>query len=262
MYDHHQRALDALVEELKQDSDVLALVTAGSVAQNRARESSDVDVFLVLTDEAYERRKQSNDLSYLNRDICDYEGGYIDGKMVNVQFLKLASERGSEPTRNAFIGSKTVYSRIEGLQSVIDRIPVYPEANRERNLRDFYAQIYLYGYYFSNEAAQKNNLYLLHHSATQLVLFGGRIILAHNRMLFPCHKDLMKAIKQAPNKPDHFDKQAEDLLNTPTVDKCMSFATMLLGFRDPGISFEKAVSLFVDNNEWNWLEHEPPLADR
>ncbi|MBB6634622.1 nucleotidyltransferase domain-containing protein [Cohnella thailandensis] len=262
MHEHHRRALEALAEEIKQDPDVLALVTAGSVAQGRARESSDVDVFLILKDEAYERRKNSNDLSYLNREICDYEGGYIDGKMVNVRFLELAAERGSEPTRNAFVGSKVVYSQLEGLQSLIDRIPVYPEENRERNLRDFYAQIYLYGYYFSNEAAQKGNVYLLHHSATQLVLFGGRIILAHNRLLFPCHKDLMKAEKQAPYKPEGFAEQAEVLLKEPTVDKCMSFAAMLLGFRDPGIPFEQAVSLFVDNNEWNWLEHEPPLTDR
>lgn len=55
-------------------------------------------------------------------------------------------------TRAAFVGSRVVFSRLPGLQSLIDRIPIYPEANRERNLRDFYAQLYLYGYYFPSEA--------------------------------------------------------------------------------------------------------------
>ncbi|WP_281169560.1 hypothetical protein [Paenibacillus harenae] len=42
----------------------------------------------------------------------------------------------------------------------------------------------------------------------------------------------------------------------------MAFAVMMLEFRDPGLSFEQAVSLFVDNNEWNWIEQAPSLSDR
>lgn len=262
MFEHHRRAIDALAEQVKQDPEVLALVTAGSVAQGRAKETSDVDVFLIITDEAYKRRKSANGLSYLNREVCDYDGGYIDGKLVNIEFLELAAERGSEPTRAAFIGSKVVYSQVPNLQRLIDEISIYPEANRDRNLRDFYAQIFLYGYYFSNESAKKNNAYLLHHSAAQLVLFGGRIVLAHNHLLFPCHKDLMDAVGRAADKPEGLIILAEQLLKEPSADKCMAFAALLLGFRDPGITFEQAVSLFVDNNEWNWIEHEPPLADR
>lgn len=262
MFEHHRRALDALAEELKQDQDVLGLATAGSVAQGRAKESSDVDVFLIMTDLAYKRRKEANELFYLNREICDYEGGYIDGKMVDVRFLELAAERGSEPTRAAFIGSRVIFTRVPDLQRLIDAIPIYPEANRERNLRDFYAQIYFYGYYFSNEAAKQNNAYLLLHSAVQLVLFGGRIVLAHNNQLFPCHKGLMEAVERVADKPKGFLMLAKQLLAEPSADKCMAFAGMMLGFRDPGITFEQAGSLFVENNEWNWLEHEPPLTDR
>ena len=110
MFEHHRQALDALTDILKRDEDVVALVTSGSVAQGRAKESSDVDVFMILTDEAYERRKKTHELSYINRDICSYEGGYIDGKLVNVRFLELTAERGSEPTRAAFVGSEVVYS--------------------------------------------------------------------------------------------------------------------------------------------------------
>jgi len=262
MFEHHRKALDDLANILKRDEDVVALVTSGSVAQGRAKESSDVDVFMILTDEAYERRKKTHELSYINRDICSYEGGYIDGKLVNVRFLELAAERGSEPTRAAFVGSEVVYSLRPDLGELIARIPVYPEANRDANIRDFYGQIYLYGYYFSNEAAKKKDAYLMHHAATQLVLFGGRIVLAHNRILFPCHKSLMAEVLKAPEKPEPFAQQAEDLLGEPTADKCMAFAAMMLGFRDPGITFEQGLSLFIDNNEWNWLDQAPPLADR
>ena len=102
----------------------------------------------------------------------------------------------------------------------------------------------------------------MHHAATQLVLFGGRIVLAHNRILFPCHKSLMAEVLKASEKPEPFAQQAKDLLGEPTADKCMAFAAMMLGFRDPGITFEQGLSLFIDNNEWNWLDQAPPLADR
>ncbi|THF80356.1 nucleotidyltransferase domain-containing protein [Cohnella fermenti] len=127
MHDNHRRALDALAAQLQRAPDMLGLITAGSVAQGRARESSDVDVFLLVTDEAYERRKRNNDLTYFNREVCDYEGGYIDGKIVSLELLQQAEARGSEPTRAAFAGSEVVFSRLPGLQAIVDRIPIYPE---------------------------------------------------------------------------------------------------------------------------------------
>lgn len=262
MFEHHKRALEKLAEALKPDPSFLAVITGGSLAQGKGRESSDVDVYLVVTDEAYEERKKENGLFYLNRDVCDYEGGYVDGKIINLRFLELAAERGSEPTRSSFVGSKTIYSAIPNLDELIARIPVYPEGNRERNLADFFAQVYLYGYYFAGEAVKKNNPYLLSQSVSSLVLFAGRIVLAHNRILFPCHKSLMSAVESAPEKPNRFVETALDLLQHPTYEKCSSFVQMMLDFRDPGITYQQAVSLFVENNEWNWLEQDPPLSDR
>lgn len=57
MFDHHKRALNKLTEALRQDSSILAIITTGSVAQGTARESSDVDVYLVVDDESYAERK-------------------------------------------------------------------------------------------------------------------------------------------------------------------------------------------------------------
>ncbi|WP_028611659.1 nucleotidyltransferase domain-containing protein [Paenibacillus harenae] len=82
MYEHHKRALNKLVNTLEQEPSILAVITAGSIAQGKTKESSDVDVYLVVSDESYDVRKKSLTLSYINhdREICNYEGGYIDGK--------------------------------------------------------------------------------------------------------------------------------------------------------------------------------------
>jgi len=264
MFEHHERALNKLTEILKQDPSVQAVIMAGSIAQGKAKESSDIDVYLVVTDESYEERKNNNNLSYMNHDpvICDYPNGYIDGKVINLRFLELAAERGSEPTRASFVGSKAWFSRIPNMDKLLAKIPVYPEQNRDRNIRDFFAQVILYGFYFASEAVKKNNPYLLSHAVSNLVLFGSRIILAHNRILFPCHKSLMSEVERAPDKPESFIQLANDLLIDPTEQKCAGFASMLLGFANPGLSTEQSVTVFMQNNEWNWLDQEPPLCDR
>ena len=46
-----------------------------------------------------------------------------------------------------------------------------------------------------HEASRHGNLYTLTRAASQLALFSGRLILAHNRMLFPYHKWLPRTLE-------------------------------------------------------------------
>ncbi|MEI7027397.1 nucleotidyltransferase domain-containing protein [Paenibacillus sp. y28] len=262
MYVHHVEALEKLVEWVDSDPAILAVITTGSIAQGTAKETSDIDVYMVVTEECYRKREQEHQLAYVMRDFSDAPGCYIDIKYIPLEFVELAAEQGSEPTRASFSGSRAIFSRIPKLNELLARIPAYPEQNRERNLKDFYAQVYLYGHYFAGEGEKKDNPYLLAHAASSLVLFGGRIILAHNRLLFPCHKGLLAAVEAAPEKPDQFAELATDLLTSPTHEKCKAFTELLLTFRDPQISIEQAVSVFIQNNEWNWMDGLPPLQDR
>lgn len=262
MFTHHKQSLDKLIEVLQPEPYLAAIITSGSIAHGNAREASDIDVYLLVTDDEFEKRERTNSLSYSNHDVCNYEGGYIDGKLINMRFLELAAEKGSEPTRASFAGSEAIYSTIPNLNELLARIPIYPEQNRINNIRDFQAQVMLYGYYFAGEGAKKNNPYLLSHAVNNLVLFGSRIILAHNRLLFPCHKDMMAAVEKAPEKPDNFIELAKTLLLHPNYEQSMELAQVILAFRELELTFEQAVSLFVQNNEWNWLQHSPPVPDR
>lgn len=264
MFIHHKQALDRLAEKLQQDSNVLALITAGSIAQRTARENSDIDVYIVVTDEEFKKRREENNIVYINnsQQICDYPDGYVDGKIINLNFLEQAAKRGSEPTRASFIGSQVWFSHIPGLEALLLQIPVFPEKSRMQNIKDFQAQLMLYGFYFSAEAIKKNNPYLLVHSASNVVLYASRIILAYNHMLFPCHKSLMASVELASAKPDNFTDQANELLAQPSLERCQALATTVLSFVQPDFTPEQATSIFIQNNEWNWLEQEPPLCDR
>jgi hypothetical protein len=67
----------------------------------------------------------------------------------------------------------------------------------------FYSQIIVYHWYIG-EAEKRNDTYLTRRSAVDLVLFCGRLILAHNQMLYPYHKWFMRQLDKAPDKPDDF----------------------------------------------------------
>ncbi|MCQ6557458.1 nucleotidyltransferase domain-containing protein [Paenibacillus mendelii] len=259
---HHKEAIDNLVERFQENPDYLAVIIAGSVAKGIAREDSDVDCYLVVTDEVFQMRKQQDDLFYYATEGCNYEGGYYDGKIINYDFVQAAADRGSEPTRASFDGAIVAFSRIPELSEVVSRIAVYPEHNRIRNFADFYAQVALYGGYFSERALALNNSYLLSHAVSQVALFGGRLILAYNRILFPCHKSFMHVLQGAPEKPEGYLALMNAMLATPTGETIRAFVDCITSFYDWGLPEDKAVSRFVVNNEWNWLESEPPLSDR
>lgn len=262
MYVHHRTTLEQLVDKLAPDPANLAVITSGSIAQGTAKETSDVDVHLVVTDEAYAEYEREHMLSYIDQEVSTYEGGYVDVKIVNLRFLELAARQGNEPTRYAFGGSEVVFSRIPGLTGLVSRIPVYPEENRERNLRDFCTQIYLFAFYFTKEAVRKDDPYLLVHAASSLVFFSGRMILAYNRLLFPSHKGLLDAVDAAGAKPRNFRKLATELLRSPCADLSLRFAARVLAFYNHGLTFEQALGIYVQNNERSWMEQPPSLHDR
>ena len=102
---HHQQTINRLADAYRDDPDFRALVIGGSVAKGCARADSDVDFLIVATDEVFERRLAARDLFINRRDLCDYEGGYVDGKIINLAFLTELAEKGNEPSRAALEGA-------------------------------------------------------------------------------------------------------------------------------------------------------------
>lgn len=260
--EHHKKAITYLVNRIQQDSDYLAVIIAGSVAKGIAREDSDIDCYLVVKDEIFQERKQRDQLFYYAEDGCEYKGGYYDGKIINYDFLRVAAEKGSEPTRASFEGAFVAFSRIPNLSVLVSRIPVYPEDRRERNFTDFFAQVELYGGYFADRALALNNAYLLSHAVSQVALFAGRLILTYNRILFPCHKSMMGTLEMAPEKPESYMELQDVMLTKPNKETISTFVGCVRSFHDWGITPYESVSRFIVNNEWNWLDGEPPISDR
>src|SRR5512143_2937769 len=111
-YPHHQRAIDRVIDRFKGDPNYLALLIGGSLVKGYGDENSDVDFMLIATAEEYARCRLDRTLTYYSADLCDYPGGYVDGKIVDVAFLEEVADRGSEPARAAFEKVFVAYSHL------------------------------------------------------------------------------------------------------------------------------------------------------
>jgi hypothetical protein len=97
--------VDRLRERYSADPRYPALIVGGSIVKGRARDDSDVDVLFIATDEEWERQNRRGELFLYSEEMCDYPGGYMDGKLLTYRFLEEVADRGSEPARSAFIGA-------------------------------------------------------------------------------------------------------------------------------------------------------------
>jgi hypothetical protein len=249
-----------LVESLSQTGAFDSVILSGSIAQGRASEASDVDVYLTIPEADYARRLAEHDLAYIAP--ADYPGGYIDGKIISRRILVEAAERGSEPMRASFVGSQVVYGGDGELQTLIDSIGKFPEANRERNMQDFFAAASLHARYFGPQALKRDDPFLLQHATSHAVLFAGRALLAYNRILFPCPKQLLGSLAQAADLPDGFLDATGELLAAPSEARFRAYADGLAGFRDWGLGGPAMLTRFMELDEWQWLSSEPDLARR
>src|SRR5512143_2044105 len=141
LYPHHQRAVDRLIERFAGEPNYLALLIGGSLVKGYGDAGSDVDFMLIATDEEFTRRQLDRAFTYYATDLCDYPGGYVDGKIVNVAFLEEVADRGSEPARAAFEKVIVAYSQLPQLDDLLQRITAYPEVGHVERLRSFYAQL-------------------------------------------------------------------------------------------------------------------------
>jgi len=125
MRPHHERVIQRLSELFKGDRRFPALIVGGSIAKRREQENSDVDILLVATDEEYAKRAATMDFWYLNREICDNPGGYVEGRYIDMHYLRDAADHGSEPARATFMGAFMPYSRLPELVPLLKQIPIY-----------------------------------------------------------------------------------------------------------------------------------------
>lgn len=260
MEQHHRESIGRFLERYRNDDSILAILLGGSIAHGFAKPTSDIDILIVADDAEYERRRQENKLAFSLWDICTYEGGYVDCKVVSPAFMRMVAERGSDPARYAFKDCRVLFNRMDGLEALLSEVTAYPVHRKEERRTRFVSQLLAWKWYYS-EAVKKENAYLVYLSLQKIILFSCRIVLNENEMLYPYHKWLLAETGRAPRKPERFDEGIQKLMTDPTWDDAQRLATDILDMLNLKEKEIDWPSQFLIDSEWNWVEHEPPVDD-
>lgn len=239
---------------------MLALLLTGSLAHGFARSNSDVDVAIVVSADDYQRRILAGELTFYNEGLCTYAGGYVDGKYVDLQFIRDVAARGSEPARFAFKDATVLLSRVDGVADLVADAARYPVERKAGNLARFLAQFEAWNWYVQ-QALQTKDRYLLLQASTKLALFGCRLILAHNELVYPYHKWLTRVVQSASAKPADFERLMEELLAAPKGATTAAFYNAVKNFTAWPTTKGPWSMQFITDSELNWLAGHTPVDD-
>ena len=260
MYPHHTQSIQRVTEYFQRDPEVLALLLGGSIAHGFETPTSDVDIMIFVSDEDYKRRFEKNQIHFFNTELTTYEGGYVDGKYSSPSFVKQVMEKGSEPARFAFAGSQVLISKMDGFAGDICKAAEYPKAGKAERIKRFYAQFEAWHWY-SGEALRLKDQYLLGTSLSKFILFGGRLILAHNETLYPYHKWFLKVLEVAKDKPADLLESVQKLNEKPVAKNIEAFYEKVKTFQSWIEGDINWPTQFMLDSELNWRSGMAPVDD-
>ncbi|MGN6128317.1 MAG: nucleotidyltransferase domain-containing protein [Humibacter sp.] len=254
----HDDALARFVERCDADPEVLAVVVSGSLSRGEERADSDIDLYVVVTEERWERAHAEGRLMYVDHEGADYPGGYFDIKLATLDYLDEAADHGDDPVRDSFVHSRIAYSTVPDLQERIDRIRNVPEAQWDAHMASFLAQARLHGEYFLSQGIKRDDPLLTAHAAVHVATSACRALLARDHVLFAGPKYLLSTTASLPNVPDGFADAVRDLVTTPTEAAGRNVLDLLEAAHDWPLHEDNTLSVFVLDNELAWRYRTPP----
>ena len=251
---HHADTVERLGVRYTADPSVLALLLAGSIAHGFATVGADVDFVAVVTPEEYRRRADAGCLTESSTVDCSYEGGYTDGKFVDVEFLRRVAHDGSEPARYAFCDARFVIDRDPSIRPLLAEVVAYPEIGVDDRIERYAAQLLAWQWYHG-QAFEKRSRYLELLALQKLTLFSCRIVLAANRRLYPFHKWMLRVTADAPHRPPHLLDDLDRLLHgggAEFVDRHVRSMIAFAGLAHDDLA-RRWGGCFLRDNETTWM---------
>lgn len=259
MTEKHKALLNKLKSTLENDPRYLGLIIIGSLATGKSRPDSDVDICVIATDEEFTKVAAAKDYYFGNTGAFEDDEIEIDGKIINMQFLQDAAEKGNEPTRESFRDAKVLFDHTAKLDGLVTKILEYPEAERITKLKRFYS-LFECNHYYAVQALQQENDYLLGRCLSEVIFYASRLVLTYNRIYFPCHKAMFSALEKADNIPENFIELSKVLLHSATEESIYEYFDIIKKYtNDLNIDLQESVGLILED-EWSWFTGVVPAA--
>lgn len=262
MYRHHIDSIEKLKEYFMPKEGMIAIVLDGSIVKGNERPDSDIDALIIVTEEKYKELAAQNRLAEVIADRCTYEGGYFDVKYKTKAILQASALHASEPTRNAYVKARVLYSSDEEIAPLVEKIAAYPEHEREAKLKCFNANLQLNRGYFLH-CVPESNAYMRAHLAQEIVYSVYRLILLENRELFPCNRRLEETVLKCSKRPENILSLGATFLKEITPENCEKFVKAFWEQSELPLTDDVSenCSQYVKFYEDWWNEERPPFPN-
>ncbi len=249
---HHEATAQGYVDTVRDRPEVLGVVIVGSVARGTPREDSDVDLYLVVTDEAYADARAAGRIAAVSQDGVTYPGGYVDIKLASPAYLDTAVHGADDPTRASFVGARVALDKVGGIADQVAAIVTLPDEVWARRITAYRAQARLYGGYFLKQGDQLGDRFLVQHAGVHLALAAGRIALAQHRRFFSGQKYLTATLDEL-ELPPRFATTWRHVVNAPSAAVGQHLLEAIDAWLGPPEHFDLQLSRFIADNELAWL---------
>ena len=260
MYQHHKDSLENM-KKYFMEKDVIALVFGGSVAKGNERPDSDLDAMVVVSDEIYKEKKETNSTAETISGFCTYEGGYFDIKYMTKGFLQEAAEKGSEPARNAFVKAQVLFSHDPEIEEIVAKIPVFQKSEKEEKMMSFYADFWLKYYYFMKSCPIDGSMKL--HAINEIIYSLYRIILQENEILFACNRRLEEQVTEISHQTAELTELGKRLAQTQEMNDADAFVQKFQEISSyvPTKDISKILSTYTQDFEQWWRVSRPNINE-
>jgi predicted nucleotidyltransferase len=252
-----ENIIELLINDAKRHNYIIGLILCGSLAKNNGNENSDIDLYVIVDDEEFETRKLSK--NYFCGTIFNQSNYsvYVDGKIINKDFLKKIWTEGNECIKNTFSQVKILFSldtEINDMLKDMDKT----NYDKEENIKKFYALMKSYKFKANDDI---NNIIQIKHSIFFTIFFACRLILSHNNVYYPCIKNMEKEVKKCTSKPKDFIKNMHKLLETFSLDELEVFYNETEEYFKEYRFDDKIRKGYVIENEDYWFFNQRPYSE-
>lgn len=258
MLHHHEKAIEHYLARHAGRPDVLGILLTGSLASGTGRADSDVDLVLVVTEEAWSRAVEAERIMFVDDEGAGYDGGYFDVKLATLGQLEAAVDRADAPARHSLGGARVLFDQGFDLAALLPRISAGASNDRSDVVGSFVAQARIHGDYFLAHGLAHDDAFLTAHAAVHLSLAAGRALLADAGAHHPGPKDLVATLRAVPDPGPRFADAIVDLVRSPST----SAARVLLDLVEErfGATLQEGATLsrFVLDNELAWFTRVTP----
>ena len=176
--------------------------------------------------------------------------------------MERAADHAGEPTRNAFVKAQVIYTTDREIQPLVDKIAAYPEEERLNKVRCFNADLQLNRGYFL-KCVNEDNAYMRAHLAQEIVYSVYRLILAENRVLFPCNRRLEETVRSCSRRPEDILELGATFLKSVSEEDCEKFVTAFWAQSTLPLTDDVSenCSQYVKYYEDWWLKENPPFPN-